>query len=40
MKRELPDGLRLADRAELDVVELLETENESVVFYHCVPKRI
>lgn len=40
VKRELPDGLRLADRAELDVVELLETENESVVFYHCVPKRI
>lgn len=39
VKRELEDGLRLADRAELDVVELLETENESVVFYHCVPKR-
>ena len=40
VKRELDDGLRLADRAELDVVELLETENESVVFYHCVPKRM
>lgn len=39
VKRELPDGLRLAERAELDVVELLETENESVVFYHCVPQR-
>lgn len=39
VKRELPDGLKLAERAELDVVELLETENQSVVFYHCVPQR-
>lgn len=38
VKRELPDGLRLAERAGLDVVELAETENESVVFYHCVPR--
>ena len=37
IKRELPDGLALAKRAHLDVVELLETANESVVFYHCVP---
>lgn len=37
IKRELPDGLMLAKRAHLEVVELLETANESVVFYHCVP---
>lgn len=40
VKRELDDGLRLAALAGLDVVELLETENESVVFYHCVPKQV
>ncbi|HVK98556.1 MAG TPA: class I SAM-dependent methyltransferase [Dongiaceae bacterium] len=40
VKRELADGLRLASQAGLDVVELLETENESVVFYHCVPRQI
>ncbi len=38
VKRELEDGLRLAERAGLNVVEILETENESVVFYHCVPQ--
>lgn len=40
VKRELEDGLDLAARAGLDVVELLETANESVVFYHCVPKQM
>lgn len=37
VKREREDGFRLANQAGLDVVELLETANESVVFYHCVP---
>lgn len=40
VKRELEDGLRLASLAGLDVVELLETENQSVVFYHCVPRQM
>ncbi|MEZ5504642.1 MAG: class I SAM-dependent methyltransferase [Gammaproteobacteria bacterium] len=38
VERELEDGLRLATKAGLSVVELLETENESVIFYHCVPQ--
>jgi hypothetical protein len=40
VKREREDGLRLAAQAGLDVVELLETANESVVFYHCVPRQM
>lgn len=40
VKRELDDGFQLAARAGLDVVEVLETANESVVFYHCVPKQM
>ena len=40
VKRELQDGFRLAESAGLEVVELLETENESVVFYHCVPRPV
>ncbi|HEX4939457.1 MAG TPA: class I SAM-dependent methyltransferase [Candidatus Kapabacteria bacterium] len=40
VKRELEDGMRLAAQAGLDVVELLETANESVVFYHCVPRQM
>ena len=38
VKRDREDGMRLAALAGLDVVELLETANESVVFYHCVPQ--
>lgn len=40
VKREMDDGFCLAGKAGMTVVELLETENESVVFYHCVPKQI
>ena len=36
VKREVTDGFALAKQAGLEVVELLETENESVVFFHCV----
>lgn len=38
IKREREDGIKLAQRAGLEVVEMLETENESVIFYHCVPQ--
>ena len=40
VKREREDGLALASQAGLDVVEMLETANESVVFYHCVPRQM
>lgn len=36
VKREINDGFALANAAGLEVVELIETENESVVFFHCV----
>lgn len=36
VKREIGDGFALASAAGLEVVELIETENESVVFFHCV----
>lgn len=34
--REIEAGFRLAQEAGLEVVELIETENESVVFFHCI----
>ena len=40
IKREQHDGVQLANRAGLGVVEVLETANESVVFYHCVPQQM
>lgn len=36
VKREINDGFKLAQAAGLEVVELIESENESVVFFHCV----
>ena len=38
VKREVKDGFALASEAGLEVVEIIESENESVVFFHCVAK--